>query len=514
MFNLTAQELDNAFAAISHHGYSTMLPEPSEWHVVSDNWPSIRTAVESLDLDTYNPFKPLRVFAPKSRANVRVTHILHPQDLIIYTALVLIAKNDIERRRVTLRARRVFSYRADPSNPEVLYGSKGSYAAYRNQLAKKAARAHVKYVAVADIADFYPRIYQHRLENIIQSVGTSDRVREVARVLVRKLVAKLMDGNSYGIPVGPYASRLLGEAVTIDVDAFLESRKIDFVRWVDDYNMFCKSEYDAQSILFSLGVWMFTQHGLTLQVEKTKIIPVKRYQTDVLSEHEDQLSDRDEAVRVLKEFATDYDADEDKEPDPDLVAQALAKLQAIDLMKLLRRSLRNTALVDYEAVTYALTRLPRIPGELVSLKRQVLDLVIENAALLYPVAEHIAKYVLTFDDLSGSERRQVARKLLRPLSSRKHRPPDYYAMWILHVFASTPDWNHSREIIALYRDANNEVVKRFAALAIHTGGTRAEALAMKDDYAAASPLLRLALLFLIRSLGVYFCAYCKVSNAL
>lgn len=277
MFTLTSFELDNALAAISHHGYSTMLPDPPEWDVVTTNWPAIRDILEKIDLDTYEPFKPLRVFAPKSRANIRVMHMLHPQDLLIYTALVLIAKNDIEASRVPLKAQRVFSYRTDSSRPQILYGAKGSYEAYRKQLDTKAENEKVKFVAIADIADFYPRIYQHRLENVIESVAGSQRVRNVARVLVRKLIGNLMGRNSYGIPVGPYASRLLGEAVLIDVDATLQSQGINFVRWVDDYNIFCKTEYEAQSVLFSLGEWLFSNHGLTLQSAKTKIGPVLNF---------------------------------------------------------------------------------------------------------------------------------------------------------------------------------------------------------------------------------------------
>src|SRR6185436_13620314 len=96
MFTLTTDELDNARSAISHHGYSAMLPQPPEWSVIEANWDTIRDIVQNIDLDTYEPFKPLPVFAPKNRANVRITHLLHPQDLLIYTALVLIAKNDIE----------------------------------------------------------------------------------------------------------------------------------------------------------------------------------------------------------------------------------------------------------------------------------------------------------------------------------------------------------------------------------------------------------------------------------
>jgi hypothetical protein len=103
------------------------------------------------------------------------------------------------------------------------------------------------------------------LENIIESVATSQRVRDVARVLVKKLIGNIMNRDSYGIPVGPYASRLLAEALLIDVESSLQSQGVDFVRWVDDYSIFCRTEYEAQSVLFSLGEWLFSKHGLTLQ---------------------------------------------------------------------------------------------------------------------------------------------------------------------------------------------------------------------------------------------------------
>ena len=68
-----------------------MLPPPPEWAVVTANWNLICDSIERIDLDVYDPLKPLLVFAPKNRASIRVLHMLHPQDLIIYTALVLIA---------------------------------------------------------------------------------------------------------------------------------------------------------------------------------------------------------------------------------------------------------------------------------------------------------------------------------------------------------------------------------------------------------------------------------------
>jgi len=296
----------------------------------------------------------------------------------------------------------------------------------------------------------------------------------------------------------------LAEAVMIDVDASLQSQQVDFVRWVDDYNFFCKTEYEAQSVLFGLGEWLFSNHGLTLQAAKTRIIPVARYKRDVLHKHDSQLTDRDTVVNTLRDFKSGYegsDDDEQDEPDDTQVENVLAVLQSADLKGMLESSLKDTALVDYEAVVYALAKLPRIPGAPAELKRDVLELVIKNAALLYPVAEQIARYVLTFDDLTPVERKRIARKLLRPLKSKRNPPPPYFAMWILHVFASSEDWNHAHDIIELYKHSTSEVIKRQAALAIHVSGDRSEALVVKEDYAAASPLLRLAILFATHRLG-------------
>jgi hypothetical protein len=75
----------------------------------------------------------------------------------------------------------------------------------------------------------YSRIYDHRLENVIQASARSQRSIDVARVLV-KYLSNISGRNSYGIPIGPNASRVLAEAVLIDVDAGLLSDGADFIR--------------------------------------------------------------------------------------------------------------------------------------------------------------------------------------------------------------------------------------------------------------------------------------------
>ena len=504
MFYLTTSELDDARAAIDHHGYSAMLPPPPEWSVVTANWATVRDAIERIDLDTYVPLAPLRTFAPKGRATIRPLHMLHPQDLVIYTALTLAAKNVIENARAPTTSKRVFSYRADVATPGQLYASAGSYDAYRAELRRKAGVAQVKYVAVADIADFYPRIYQHRLENVIETVASTQRVRDVARILVRKLIGNLMSRDSYGIPVGPYASRLLAEALLIDVDSSLQGQGVDFVRWVDDFTIFCRTEYEAQSVLFALGEWLFSKHGLTLQSAKTRIVPIDTYRSKYLVDHDDNLTGRDAVMQMLRGFRTGRyggQGEDDEDLDEGAVDEALAVLQGNDLKGMLEASMADSQLVDYAVVTFALQKLPLIPGAPAKLKRAVLKLVIDNAQLLYPVAEHIASYVLSFDDLTAAEQKRIAVKLLRPLKDTRRPPPPYYAMWILHIFASSASWNHAQDIAALYRATSSELVRRHAALAVEVSGTRAEALALRDEYVAASPLVQTAILFATRRLG-------------
>ena len=496
MFKLTDTELQSAYEVISEHGYSALFPPPPEWTTVMNNWPEVKQFLAGIDLDEYVPYKPLRIFVPKSRANLRVAHLLHPEDLIIYTALVIVVKDDLENARVSRRARRVFSYRTQPGVPNRLYETRGAYTKYLAELQRKSRKRAVRFVSIADIADFYPRVNQHRLENIITSTASNPRGNAVARVLMKKMISHLMEHNSYGIPVGPHASRVLGEAVLIDVDAHLESEGIDYVRWVDDYHIFSRTEHMAQSTVFQLAEWLFVNHGLTLQSAKTKIWPVARYVDAVLSKPEDRLTDRDTLLALFRDSGYVEEEVEGEE-----LQQMVDQIHGFDLQQLFLESISDQELVDYRVVRYVLTRLPNIPGVDEDLRLGLLNIVVDNAELLYPVAEQIAEYVISFRNLSMAEKRRIGRKLARPLMRRQNPPPVHYAMWMLYVFSTSPGWINASEIVNLYSQSGSQVTKRYAALAISVCGTRAEALAIRGDLAAASSLLRLAILAASRKLG-------------
>jgi len=494
-FNLTEHELDRALAAIEFHGYGALLPPAPEWQVIHANWPAVREKLQTLDLDTNRTISPLRIYAPKSRSNLRVVSLLHPQDLIIYTALTLIAKNDIEAARVPKRARRVFSYRADPAIDDQLYEARGSFEEYKRELRARSNAPNCKFVAVADIADFYPRINQHRLSNVIQTSARSARVEEVARVL-EKFLSNLAGSNSYGIPVGPFASRLLAEATLIDIDAIFGSEKVNFVRWVDDFNFFCRSEGEAQRILFKLGERLYENHGLTLSTAKTHIFTARRYRRQLLADPE-RLVDR--SVTRVRQIAARLDPYLDEEVE--LSEEEINELHDMNYANLLDSAFTNKDLIDYETLSVLLKHRTVINNLTAKSRREIAAKLIENVEHLYPVAEDVSSFFQGFVNADSPVTKKIAKALLKPLLSKSRQPPDYYAIWILNLFASSEKWGHAPDLLAVYNFYRSEAVRRFAALALATNGTRAHAMAIKGDYANASPLSRLGILFATRQLG-------------
>jgi hypothetical protein len=427
---------------------------------------------------------------------IRVS-LLHPVDLLVYTALTLLVKDDLESFRVPRARNIVYSYRTEAGVPNRLYGQQRLFTSFQERLEQRSRRSAVKYVAIADIADFYPRINQHRLENVIESCAKSERSKDVARVLVRKLISNLSGKNSYGIPVGPYASRILGEAVLIDVDSYLISESLDFVRWVDDYFFFTRTEQQAQDILIGLAERLYDKHGLTLSALKTKIQSshafVKRFDANPQRKV-------DSRIATIKDFSSRIDPYSDEEIP--LSDEERTELAELDFAELIAEALEDRDLVDYDTLS-ALLRHPELLSMLpVQSRRNLGDVLLRNVEHLYPIAGEVAGFFSSFVDESVQGRKRAKAKLLSSIQPKHGKwPPDYYVMWVLSIFGRGEAWGEAPDFVRIFRDHRSDVVRRAAALAIAENGTRADAVEAKDRFAAASPLERLAILLAARRLG-------------
>ena len=495
MFKLTEDELDTAKAVIDHHGYGVYFPEPPEWETLTNNWSAIRRELAGRDLDIYQPSEPLKTFAPKSRINIRPVMLLHPYDLLIYTGLTMIVRNDIESARVKRTKRMVFSHRSTPALSDALYEPpSAAHLEYRTQLRARASKSSCKAVAVTDIADFFPRVYQHRLQNIIRTVASTPRATDVARVLVDKFLLSIAYGDSYGIPVGPLASGVLAEAVLIDVDAALIDEGFSFVRWFDDFTFFCSKEGDAQRALFVLGRWLYLNHGLTLQPAKTRIFSKVSYLKGLSRDYEERIKQRSEALHAWW-----IEAQGDYASESDITDEIKDELEKVNLADLLTEAIERTDGVDFE---FAELILGRIAVKALSNKaaRELATVVVKHIPNLYPVIASVGSFLSNIRGLSESSRKRIAKALLAPLL-KEPQPPEFVAMWVLHVLATSPKWNNAHILRRVYVEATSPVVKRYAALALAINGGRNEALSTRDDLVGAKPLVRTAILRVWRKLG-------------
>ena len=283
MLQLDEELLELALNAVVHHGYGDFFPEPTELAIAIANWDQLRPFLAALDLDTYAGYDRIDTFAPKSRLNIRRVALLHPFDLLLYTGLVLALRDDITRARLPQSEDRVFSYRADGAAPGILYDDSPSYGDFKQRVKDRVDLNPEGFVGITDIADFYPRIYQHRLVNALQAAAGPSKQDHIRAL--DKMLSRFSDGASYGIPIGPPASRPLAEAVLIDVDSTLMSYRIDFIRFTDDFVIFATTPEDAEYGIRILGETLFLNHGLTLQTAKTKVLPAKDYMESYLTSH-------------------------------------------------------------------------------------------------------------------------------------------------------------------------------------------------------------------------------------
>lgn len=397
---LSERILDQALRAAKHHGYGTFFPAPPEFKILTKNWKQIKTELSHLDLDTYNGYPPIRSFAPKSRVAVRRVVLLHPYDFILYTALALSLRDCIAGSR--LPADTVFSYRSEKSPAGRLYESVG-WRAFKVAAEARATEDPSLFFGITDIADFYPRVYHHRLVNALEAAAAfvEKDHKETIRVL-EKMLARFSEGTSYGIPIGPPASRVLAEAVLIDIDRTLLSYDIDFIRFVDDFIIFGKSPSESEYGLRVLGENLFAKHGLTLQAAKTKVLPAEECVSRVLRLH----SEKEEARRHLFDlFENEYEV----VPYEDLDEEQKEEIDALNLSEMLSEALAQDEKVDYAEVDFILRRLSSLR------KPELIPIVTENLERFYPVTDALAAFFTKFSDSESVNCEEIAARLLDPI---------------------------------------------------------------------------------------------------
>lgn len=239
-------------------------------------------------------FRPLQyILTPKNRYvfDYRKAAIVSPGCLAKFLTIVFQYADVVEGARIPTSEKTVYSCRFSPSQDSV-FDKNISYSNWRENTKHRAESDDCKFVVSCDIAAFYDRVNIHRIESTLLSIGVDPALVRHTNDLLLFWSRK----DSYGIPVGNVASRILAEAALIDIDQFLLAEDIQFTRYVDDYRLFAPSLLVAQEWMNKLTTRLF-RDGLMLNTGKTQI---RKATKNVQEEEADQSGDEQAAEPVLK----------------------------------------------------------------------------------------------------------------------------------------------------------------------------------------------------------------------
>jgi hypothetical protein len=438
-------------------GDTDIFPPAFEFPALESDWLRASAAIQAEDLLAWSARPARRCLAPKHKFGFRISTQLDPLDFLVYTALVYEIGAKLEARRVPGSEHIVHSYRFSAAADGRMFSEASSYRTFQTESLKMSRRG-AKYVAVADIADFFPRLSTHRIDNALDAaLGVGHQHGTV----LKRLLGQWAGTYSFGVPVGSAASRLLAEVTIADIDQALLAEGVQYVRYSDDFRFFCKSESDAYRALVLVARFLWENHGLTLQQHKTRVLSVERFKSAYLRENEkrelDTLSER------FHELIGSLDLDS---PYEDINLDALSsedreRIEALNLHAILEVQLKAKE-PDLSLIKFLLRRLGQF-GNAAST-----DLVLKQFRRCVPVVREAIQYLIRVSENDARQRATMGEQLMKlysdPRSSAAHL--EYARMYILHPFAVDKAWNSVPRMLKLRNEAVDEFSIRKLTLAL------------------------------------------------
>ena len=282
-------------------------------------------------------------------------------ECVLFGVVIFLA-DEIERERIPVHDKTVFSYRYRWSDDKNTLFDDITWNEYRRRTIERAEAS--AFVVLTDISDFYPRVYHHRLENALRRLPsrgeTPDPNDATRRISVPERIMKLLQvfsGNvSYGLPVGGPASRILAELSLVGVDNHLRSRRVSFCRYADDYCIFCDSREEAYTSLVLLSEKLFNE-GFVLNKKKTQILPASEYCDTwrLLDPAGELVTDEAKLLGISIRFDP---YSETAEEDYDALAAAVRQ---VDIIGILSREVAKTA-IDMSVTKQAINAIRVLDG--------------------------------------------------------------------------------------------------------------------------------------------------------
>lgn len=301
-----------------------------------------------------------------------------------------------------------------------------------------------------------------------------------------RLVSTLMQGVSRGIPVDPHAIHILAECALSPTDFSFMSHGLDFCRYSDDIHVFCRTEQEAEIAVHDLAEILDKQQRLTLQRQKTTIMPKSEFITLAESMIIDRPMNQAESqlLQVIKKYSNN----------DSYATFSLQSLSAEDLDKVNEDNLErlfdlylNSEPINFSRMRWLLRRLAQFgaPG--------AVNYCLRNIDKLTPALGELSRYIMRASKNYKGSWSDAGKIIVDALEHPLVNHSEYMQIVLIDLFAKVPELNHINALTSKFPIAKPNVRREIVVAA---GNARQGhwIKERKDEFDTADPWFRRALL--------------------
>lgn len=413
--------LRRAILHLADLGDTDILPPLFEFQFYLGAVEPIVARLLNYQFGTYCPVGAFEVLSPKTQTSFRIAHQLYATDSLLFTAAAIDVAPAIDERRLEPGCG-AFSYRFDPDpTSSRLFNDSCTFHDWLvsvTELCKSDSMfATDKLVLETDISDFYGRIYFHRIEHMLDDIEAKNSSRRIIENVIKSSRAR----QSYGLPVGGAASRIIAEGVLIDIDTMLRRQGLSFTRYVDDFRIILDNPAAAHTALCKLAEHLMLTEGLSLNAAKTRITTA----SSIVAEIEGKFSEvftEEERNGLGRYFQAIYDGE-------DVTDILIDDIDSTTLITKLKKILKSEN-IDYTSVKLILKAL-----RATNVDNPVL-FVEEFQSLLYFIPRDFCLLVGALAQKNEPVAEEIAERILTISKQSPHIEMTLARIWVNHLFVA------------------------------------------------------------------------------
>lgn len=439
---------------VSRLGDTDIFPFPIENHLFFDKEVESLQLLDEIDKDFFNYLNDIPPLYENNLATAGYTGFrwatqIDPFWNAYFLGLVISIGNDIEQARIARDRDIVFTYRfAYDESSKSMFDPTIGWRQFQDCSIRHAQGRN--YVLICDIADFYPRVYHHRLENALKK-ATDDRAT-ITKIM--RLLSAFSGGISFGLPVGGPAARLLSELLLNRVDRLLSTNSITFCRFADDYHIFAESREEAYANLVFLNEKLLENEGLSIQKSKTRILTAEEFLATAAQDDAVETSELDSQQFLSLNLRYDpYSptADDDYE-------KLKSELQRFDIVGMLAREMGKSRI--HQTLTRRLLSAVRHIAP--DTRNEAIKSLVDNYPVLYPVFPNVMMLLKSaLSDLEPETQQYAFDKTRDLISSGSHITRVAVNLdYALRVLADDMSEETESLMVRAYQDTDRLILKR------------------------------------------------------